>query len=48
MWQRLTDLIKYEHRDTSLNEMQHFIEDGDVKYAGRVWMDKPYQRDKWK
>jgi hypothetical protein len=48
IWQRLTDLIKYEHRDGSLDEMRHFIEDGDTKYAGRVWMDKPYHRDKWK
>jgi hypothetical protein len=47
IWQRLTDLIKYEHRDASINAMGHFLEDGDAKFSG-AWMDKPYHRDKWR
>lgn len=46
IWQRLTDLVKYEHRDASLNAMEDVI-DGDAN-ADRVWMEQPYHRGKWR
>jgi hypothetical protein len=46
IWQRLTDLVKREHRDSSINAMEDVL-DGDANESP-VWMEQPYHRGRWK